>query len=121
MKLPTKTVASLLVVTTIAAAIPGASRLAHPTKRHESQFDKLLQRHDRKGELRAELLGIDPLEFKSMSRRLTFTQIVKKSGYRSMRAFRYALAGRLRDELIRRGWTAQQIDRYVWTRSARFV
>lgn len=121
MKLPTKTVASLLVITTVAAAIPGASRLAHPTKKHESQFDKLLQRHDRKAELRAELLGISPLEYKTLAKKYSLSQIAKKCGYSSTRAFRMALAGRLRSELIRRGWSSQQIDNYVLMRSARFA
>ena len=48
MKLTTKTVASLLVVTAVAAAVPGLSQITIPKKRRESQFDKLLSRHDRK-------------------------------------------------------------------------
>ena len=43
MKLSTKTVASLLVVTAVAATVPGLSQIAVPKKRRESQFDKLLQ------------------------------------------------------------------------------
>ena len=62
MRLPIKSVASLLLVTAVAAAVPGISRLPGG-KRQESKFDRLLQRHDRKGELRASVLGLNPMEF----------------------------------------------------------
>ena len=120
MKLSTKTVASLLVVTSIAAAVPGISQLSVSKKRRESQFDKLLQRHDRKGEIRAEILGMDPLDFKQMSKNRSFEQIMSSRGM-SKRAFRMALLGTLRNELKQRGWSAARIDSYVRMRSARMV
>lgn len=120
MKLSTKTVASLLVVTSIAAAVPGISQLSVSKKRRESQFDKLLQRHDRKGEIRAEILGMDPLDFKQMSKKRSFEQIISSRGM-SKRAFRMALLGTLRNELKQRGWSAARIDSYVRMRSARMV
>ena len=93
MKLTTKTVASLLVVTAVAAAVPGLSQITIPKKRRESQFDKLLSRHDRKGELRAEILGISPHEFKQMSKKMTFEEVIQACGLYSKRDFRLALAG----------------------------
>lgn len=116
MKIATKTVASLLLVTAVATAVPGISKLG---RRHESQFDRLLQRHDRKGELRAEILGLDPLEFRDLQKQLSFEDIARRSGFKNIRAFRLALLGRLKNELRRRGWTNGRIDRYVIARSNR--
>lgn len=120
MKLATKTVASLLLVTAVATAVPGISKLGPGKKhRHESQFDRLLQRHDRKGELRAEILGLDPLVFKDMQKQFSFAEIARRRGFKTVRAFRLALFGRLKNELRHRGWTTQRINRYVIARSGR--
>ena len=118
MKLSTKTIASLLVVTAVASAVPGVSQLVAP-RRRKSQFDALLARHDRKGELRAEILEIDPAAFRRMSRTMSFESIVRECGVGSTRAFRLALFGRLRDELLHRGWSRTRIDTYILVRSAR--
>jgi len=121
MKLSTKTVTSLLVVTTVAAAMPGISNLGRSKKnRHESQFDKLLQKHDRKAEIRAELLGLSPEEFRQLRKKKTFEQIISSRGM-SKRAFRVALIGYLRNELHERGWSVSRIDSYIRVRSARLV
>ncbi len=119
MKMSTKTIASLMVVTAVASAMPGASRLGVPRQRRKSQFDKLLAVHDRKGELRAEILGISALTFRQMSRTRSFAQIVRECGIGSTRAFRLALFGRLRDELLRRGWSRAKIDAYMTARVVR--
>ena len=121
MKLSTKTTASLFVVTAVAAAVPGLSQIAIPKKRRESQFDKLLTRHDRKGELRAEILGISPYEFKKMSRTMSFDDIVRACGIESKRSFRLALLGRLRSELLARGWSRSRIDTYLLVRALRLA
>jgi len=115
-KLSTKTVATLTVVTAAAAAIPGLTKTA--LNSNESQFDKLLQRHDRKGDMRAEILGISPHELKKMLRRYTFDEIISKSGM-TKRTFRMALLGTLRNELRQRGWTTAKIDEYIKMRSLR--
>ena len=119
MKMSTKTIASLMVVTAVASAMPGASRLGVPRQRRKSQFDKLLAVHDRKGELRAEILGISALTFRQMSRTRSFAQIVRECGIGSTRAFRLALFGRLGDELLRRGWSRAKIDAYMTARVVR--
>ena len=121
MKLSTKTVASLLVVTAVAATVPGLSQITIPKKRRESQFDKLLSAHDRKGELRAEILGLSPHEFKQMSKTKSFEEIIHACGLYSKRDFRLALAGRLRNELLSRGWSRARIDTYVMTRAPRMA
>lgn len=119
MKLSTKTVASLLVATTVAAAVPGLGRVSLSKGRRESQFDRLLQRHDRKGELRAELLGMSAYEFRQATKMMSFEMIVKSCGIGSMRTFRIALMGKLRDELRSRGWSRSRIDMYIVRRAVR--
>jgi len=120
MKISTKTLASLLIVTAVAAAVPGLSSKLPPGKRRRSsQFDRLLQRHDRKGELRAEILGLDPQVFRSMQRHMSFEEIARRRGFSSVRGFRLALLGKLKNELHKRGWSAKRIDHYVAVRSTR--
>lgn len=121
MKLSTKTVASLLVVTAVAAAVPGLSQITVPKKRRESQFDRLLATHDRKGELRAAILGLTPHEFKQMSRKMPFEQVVQRCGLLGQRDFRIALLGYLRNELLARGWSRARIDSYILARAPRFA
>lgn len=120
MRIPTKTLASLLLVTAVAAAVPGISRRkAGSEHRRESQFDRLLQRHDRKGELRAEVLGMDAYTFRRLQKKLSFDEIARSSGFKDSRAFRLALLGKLKNELRMRGWTTRRIERHLTTRSGR--
>lgn len=119
MRISTKTIASLLLVTAVMAAAPGIGRKPDNKRRQESQFDRILQRHDRKGELRAEVLGIDAVALKDMQKKMSFDDIVRQGGFASVRAFRFALLGKLKNELHNRGWTTQRIERYVLARSSR--
>ena len=119
MRISTKTLASLLLVTAVAVAVPGIGKIPGAKRRRESQFDRLLQRHDRKGELRAEILGLNPLTFRDMQKRMSFEEIVKRHGFSNARTFRLALLGKLRNELRARGWTARKIDHYMLTRRGR--
>jgi len=120
MRLSTKTMASLLIVTAVAAAVPGISKLP-PGRRRESQFDRLLQRHDRKAELRAEILGLDPMVLRKLLRKMPLSDITRHRGFKDDRAFRLALFGKLRSELHGRGWALRKIDRYVTARSGRMI
>lgn len=119
MKVSTKSLASLLLVTAVASAVPGISTTLPGKKRSQSQFDRLLQRHDRKGELRAEILGMQPIELRAKLRTMPFDEIVKKRGFKTTREFRVALLGKLKSELRQRGWTRRKIERHVEVRSAR--
>jgi hypothetical protein len=119
MRISTKTLASLLLVTAVMAAAPGIGKNPKKQRRQETQFDRILQHHDRKAELRAEILGIDPLVFRDMQKRMTFSEIARRSGFASERAFRLALLGKLKNELHHRGWTARRIERFVVARSGR--
>jgi hypothetical protein len=108
-----------LLVTAVAAAVPGISKIPGSKRRYESQFDRLLQRHDRKGDLRAEILGISSPQLRALLKAMPFEEIVRRSGFASTRAFRLALFGKLKNELRQRGWTSRRIERYVLVRSAR--
>jgi len=119
MRISTKTLASLLLVTVVATAVPGISQIPKGKRRQGSQFDRLLQRHDRKGEIRAEILGISPLLLRDLQKRMTFEEIGRKYGFSSVRSFRLALLGKLKNELRQRGWTQQRIERFVVARSSR--
>lgn len=121
MKLSTKTVASLLVVTAVAAAAPGISQIAIPKKRRESQFDRLLAAHDRKGEVRATVLGLSPQEFRQLRRQKSFDQITHLCGFYSRRDFRIALLGYLKNDLLGRGWSRDRIESYILIRSPRYA
>jgi hypothetical protein len=116
MRISTKMLASLLLVTAVMAAAPG---IGMKRRRQGTQFDRILQRHDRKGELRAEVLGIDAPTFRHLHKTMPFADIVRRSGFASERSFRLALLGKLKGELRQRGWTTQRIDRYVLARSSR--
>lgn len=115
MKLTTKTIASLLLVTA-ASLVPHVGRQA---KDRPSQLDRILQRHDRKGELRADILGMSPVAFKEQQKKQSFEEIIRQHGFKNETAFRVALFGKLRDELLRRGWSRQKIDRHVNERNER--
>lgn len=117
-RLSTKTLASLLVVTAVAATVPGISTLPGKKKRR-GQFDRILQRHDRKGELRAEVLGIDAAKFRAEQKKLSFEEIARKSGFTSARSFRLALLGKLKEELHRKGWSRGRIEKFVAARRSR--
>ncbi|MGB4768061.1 MAG: hypothetical protein WBP22_02275 [Candidatus Saccharimonas sp.] len=121
MKLSTKTVATLLVVTAAAAAAPGLSQIAIPKKRRESQFDRLLATHDRKCEIRAEILGVSPHEFRRLRRSMNMDQLIQFCGFYNKRDFRVALLGYLRNELLERGWSRERIDSYILTRAPRMA
>lgn len=119
MRISTKTLASLLLVTAVMAAAPGIGKKQGGKPRRETQFDRILQRHDRKGELRAEVLGVDQPTFRYMHKKMPFSEIVRRSGFASERAFRLAMLGKLKSELRQRGWTAQRIEKFVLARSSR--
>lgn len=121
MKLSTKSITSLMVITAVAAAVPGISKISITHKKRESQFDKLLQHHDRKGEVRAAVLGIDRAVLKRLQKKYSFGEIIRRNGFANERAFRLALLGYLRNELYARGWTAAQIDQLLVSRSMRFA
>jgi hypothetical protein len=121
MRMSTKTLTSLLIVTAVAATVPGISQIPGRKNKQGSKFDRILQKHDRKGELRADVLGVDPLELRDMQKRMAFKDIIRRKGFKNERAFRLALFGKLKNELRQRGWSSRRIERYVAVRSSRIL
>lgn len=119
MRLSTKSLASLLLVTAVAATVPGITKIPGKKRRHGSQFDRILQRHDRKGELRAEILGMSPADFRVKQKKQSFDEIMRARGFSTPRSFRLALLGKLKEELHQKGWSTGRIDKFVVARRNR--
>lgn len=102
-QLSTKTLGSLLVVSIRATRDTQARKAMR-------QLDRALRRHDRKCELRAGILGITPILFKEMQKKQGFDEIIKKYGFKDPKDFYTALFGKLKNELLYRGWSRQRID-----------
>lgn len=121
MKLSTKTVASLLVSATIEASAPEYGRAQSVRHRAVTHFDRILHRHDRKGELCAELLGLSVYEFRRLQKKMRLDDIIAQCGIDGRHSFTMALVGKMRDELHARGWSRARIDAYVGRRSSRMA
>jgi len=126
MKIATKTLATLLIVTVMSiATMSGASAaaLASDTKSKASnqRLERIQRRHDRKLELRATVLGMTSGELKHELKTKTFDQILKRHGFRDREAFHTALVGKLKDELKRRGWSDRKITHFLEKRAQRFA
>lgn len=105
-RLSTKAISSLLKMT-------ASMRQNVERRTDERHFERLLRRHDRKGELRAGILGIDAPMFRELQRRATFDEIIRLYGFKTQREFRVALIGKLRGELLQRGWSRRRIDAFA--------
>ncbi len=101
--LSTKTIGSLL--SAASSVIGTVGRVSD-----DKHFDRILRRHDRKGELRAAILGMKPEEFRQKVRGSSFEQIIRRHGFKGFDDFLLALIGKLREELLHRGWSRQKID-----------
>ncbi|HEX6258461.1 MAG TPA: hypothetical protein VFZ48_03205 [Candidatus Saccharimonadales bacterium] len=123
MKIATKTLATLLIVTVLSiSTISGVSALQPGTDSKKNNFRlERLQRHDRKFELRASVLGLTGNELKQELKQRTFDQVLKRHGFKDREAFQKALAGKLKDELKRRGWSERKIQRFLDRRAARLA
>lgn len=112
MRISTKALASLLLMTTVTGTVKGAKHVMD-LRKLQTRFERILQRHDRKGELRAEIFGVSPETFRTLQRHTPLEALVRKYGFKDESAFCRALLGKLRLELRQRGWTSHRIDQYV--------
>lgn len=114
MKLATKTLTSLLIITVLTLS---STALANATSgndgRLEHRIERITKHHDRKMELQASILGITSTQLKEELKTNTFDQILKKHGFKTREAFRIAVAGKLKDELKRRGWSEEKIQKMI--------
>ena len=118
MKLSTKSLLSALVAATVNSA-PHTHHLT--SQRHERRYEKVLQKHDRKGELRASVLGMDAVDFRQQERKYTMSRIVNLYGFQDERAFYRAVVGKIRQELRSRGWTPERIQYFEAARLQRIA
>lgn len=112
MKIPTKTLISLLIASATFSRQPTLGSDFLITKRN-ARLERLLNHHDKKGELRAAVLNMQPADLKALQKKLTLKEIATQRGFADVKTFRRALHGKIRDELRQRGWSARRIDGYI--------
>lgn len=118
MKLTTKSLLSALTAA-IVNATPKTYRIV--SQRRERRYERILEKHDRKGELRASVLGIESIDFRDEERKQPLSDLVRTYGFSDERAFYSAVVAKIHEELRRRGWTLGRIHRYEETRLARVM
>lgn len=122
MKVATNTLATLVLIGVISLTsvnVAAMSAAAKADKANIKRLERLYQRHDRKLELRASVLGISPAELREQLRAKSLDVVVKKYGFRDRVAYYVALTGKLKDELRKRGWSERKLDVLVQKRLAR--
>jgi hypothetical protein len=121
MKIATKTLATLLIATVLTISVHTGVAATPNFEKKETKLEKLQQHHDRKLELRASVLSMTADELREELKTKNFTQVIKKRGFKNHEAFHVALAGKMKEELQRRGWSEQKIDALVQKRIARLA
>lgn len=106
MKLSTKTLVALLKET--ARVVKHSS--SHAGGRFNVRMERLLQRHDRKGELRSSVLGIPLVDFKTLEKQQTPAVALKTRGFKATGDYYRALLGKMMVELRQRGWSDRRIS-----------
>lgn len=122
MKVATNTLATLVLIGVISLSPVNVAALGATTKADKAnikRLERLYQRHDRKLELRASLLGIAPEELRGQLKAKSLDVVVKKYGFRDRAAYYLALTGKLKDELRKRGWSERKLEVFIQKRIAR--
>lgn len=122
MKVATNTLATLVLIGIISLSPVNVAALGAVTQDDRAnikRLERLYQRHDRKLEIRASLLGISPAELRDQLKAKSLDVIVKKYGFRDRAAYYIALTGKLKDELRKRGWSERKLEVLVQKRLAR--
>ena len=124
MKIATKTLASIMLIamlslSSINLAAATNSENDGTNKSSERKLERIFKRHDRKMELRASVLGMSPDELKEQLKQKPFEAILKQHGFKTTESFNTALAGKLKNELHRRGWGDDKIERLLQKRLER--
>lgn len=122
MKVATNTLATLVLIGVISLSPVNMAALSASSsvdKANMKKLERLYQRHDRKLELRASILGITPEELREQLKAKSLDVVVKKYGFRDRAAYYVALTGKLKDELRKRGWSERKLDIFIQKRIAR--
>lgn len=118
MKIATKTLTSLLIITVLtistSSLVGATSDMGRSVgKRAEHRLERITRHHDRKMELQASILGITPIELKEELKVNTFDQVLKKHGFKTREDFGIAMTGKLKDELKKRGVSEEKIQKIL--------
>lgn len=122
MKVATNTLATLVLIGIISLSpvnVAAIGTAAKSDKASIKRLERLYQRHDRKLEIRASVLGISPAELREQLKAKSLDVVVKKYGFRDRAAYYVALTGKLKDELRKRGWSERKLEVLVQKRLAR--
>lgn len=122
MKVATNTLATLVLIGIISLSqvnVAALGAVARDDKANIKRLERLYQRHDRKLEIRASILGISPAELREQLKAKSLDVVVKKYGFRDRAAYYVALTGKLKDELRKRGWSERKLEVLVQKRLAR--
>lgn len=115
MKLATHTLASLLVIMLVSVSSSSLVSATSPAnfRQREVKLEKIAQKHDRKLELRASVIGVTPDKLKQEIKTSSFDAVAKKYGFKTRSDFNTALVGKIKDELKNRGWSDGKIQKHV--------
>lgn len=122
MKIATKTLASILLIAMLSLStvnLAGAVAEGGTSKSNERKLERIYKRLDRKLELRASVLGMSVDELKEQLKTKSFDTILNQHGFKSKEAFNTALTGKLKDELHKRGWSDEKIEKLMQKRLER--
>ncbi len=120
MKIATKTLTSLLIITMLTLSTSSlAAATSNTGSRIENRLERITKHHDRKMELQASVLGITPVALKEELKVSSFDQVLKKHGFKAREDFRVALSGKLKDELKKRGLSEEKIQRLLSKKMAK--
>ncbi len=114
MKIATKTLTTLLIVTMLTISTSGlVTATSNMGQRAEHRLERITRHHDRKLELQASVLGVTPVALKEELKTSSLDQVLKKCGFKTREDFRLAVVGKLKDELKKRGWSDEKIQKVV--------
>lgn len=122
MKIATKALASILLIAMLSLStvnLAGAVGESGTSKSNERKLERIYKRHDRKMELRAAVLGMSADELKEQLKMKSFDTILNQHGFKSRQAFNTALTGKLKDELHKRGWSDEKLEKLMQKRLER--
>jgi len=122
MKVATNTLATLVLIGIISLSsvnVAALSAAGSGDKASMKRLERLYQRHDRKLEIRASILGISPVELREQLKAKSLDVVVKRYGFRDRAAYYIALTGKLKDELRKRGWSERKLEVFIQKRIAR--
>ena len=123
MKIATKALASIMIIAMLslsAVNFAGAAPESNLAKNSERKLERIIRRHDRKMELRASVLGMTADQLKDQIKTKPFDTVLKQRGFKDREAFNIALAGKLKDELRKRGWSDDKIEKIMQKKLERF-